>query len=72
MKKITSTVMLASSLAISAGGVSAATLDDVVGKGHVQCGVSQGLPGFSNFDDQGNWSGVDVDVCRAMAAGYIR
>lgn len=71
MKKLTSTVMLASALAISAGSVSAATLDDVKGKGHVQCGVSQGLPGFSNFDDKGNWSGVDVDVCRAVAAAIF-
>src|SRR5210317_771365 len=71
MKKITSTVMLASALAVSAGSVSAATLDDVMGKGHVQCGVSQGLPGFSNFDDKGNWSGVDVDVCRAVAAAAL-
>ena len=70
MKTITSTVMLASLFAISAN-TSAATLDDVVSKGHVQCGVSQGLPGFSNFDDQGNWSGVDVDVCRAMAAAIF-
>ncbi len=70
MKKITSTVVLASLLAISAN-TSAATLDDVVGKGYVQCGVSQGLPGFSNFDDKGNWSGVDVDVCRAIAAAIF-
>ncbi|MCH7882333.1 MAG: amino acid ABC transporter substrate-binding protein [Proteobacteria bacterium] len=70
MKIITSTVMLASLLAISAN-TSAATLDDVVGKGYVQCGVSQGLPGFSNFDDKGNWSGVDVDVCRAIAAAIF-
>jgi general L-amino acid transport system substrate-binding protein len=71
MKKITSTVMLASALAMSAGSVSAATLDEVQGKGHVQCGVSQGLPGFSNFDDKGNWSGVDVDLCRAVAAAVF-
>ncbi len=51
-----------------AGTATAGTLEDVKAKGHVQCGVSQGLPGFSNFDDKGNWSGVDVDVCRAMAA----
>jgi general L-amino acid transport system substrate-binding protein len=70
MKIITSTVILASLLAISAN-TSAATLDDVVGKGNVQCGVSQGLPGFSAFDDKGNWSGVDVDVCRAIAAAIF-
>ena len=71
MKKITATVLLASVLAVSANTASAATLDDVKSKGHVQCGVSQGLPGFSNFDDKGNWSGVDVDVCRAVAAAIF-
>ena len=45
----------------------AGTLDDVRAKGFVQCGVSQGLPGFSNPDEQGNWTGIDVDVCRAVA-----
>jgi general L-amino acid transport system substrate-binding protein len=53
------------------GTANAATLDDVKGKGHVQCGVSQGLPGFSNFDDKGNWTGIDVDVCRAVAAAIF-
>lgn len=50
---------------------SAATLDDVKAKGHVQCGVSQGLPGFSNPDDKGNWTGIDVDLCRALAAAIF-
>ncbi|MCG6858568.1 MAG: amino acid ABC transporter substrate-binding protein [Salaquimonas sp.] len=54
-----------------ASTASAATLDDVKAKGFIQCGVSQGLPGFSNPDDQGNWTGVDVDVCRAMAAAVF-
>ena len=47
------------------------TLDAVKAKGFVQCGVSQGLPGFSNPDDQGNWTGLDVDFCRAMAAAVL-
>lgn len=47
------------------------TLDAVKKKGFVQCGVSQGLPGFSNPDDQGNWTGLDVDFCRALAAGIF-
>lgn len=71
MKKITSTVMLASTLAFAASAATAGTLEAVQGKGFVQCGVSQGVPGFSNFDDKGNWSGVDVDVCRAMAAAIF-
>jgi len=50
---------------------SAATLDDVKAKGFIQCGVSQGLPGFSNPDSAGNWSGLDVDFCKAMAAAVF-
>ena len=54
-----------------AGGHEKGTLSAVKSKGHIQCGVSQGLPGFSNPDDQGNWSGLDVDFCRAMAAAVF-
>ncbi|MFN0263687.1 amino acid ABC transporter substrate-binding protein [Tepidamorphus sp. 3E244] len=59
--------------AFGLGAVSAqaATLDDVKAKGFVQCGVSQGLPGFSNPDDSGNWSGIDVDYCRGVAAAVF-
>ena len=35
------------------------------------CGVSQGLPGFSTPDDKGNWTGLDVDFCRAIAAAIF-
>ncbi len=54
-----------------AGGHTSGTLGAVKAKGFIQCGVSQGLPGFSNPDDQGNWSGLDVDFCRAMAAAVF-
>jgi general L-amino acid transport system substrate-binding protein len=54
-----------------AAGAQAATLDDVKAKGHVQCGVSQGLIGFSNPDDQNNWTGLDVDFCKAVAAAIF-
>lgn len=54
-----------------AGSLQAATLDDVKSKGYLQCGVSQGLSGFSNFDDKGNWTGIDVDYCRAIAAAIF-
>ena len=48
-----------------------ATLDSVKKKDYVACGVSTGLPGFSNPDDKGQWSGLDVDVCRAVAAATL-
>jgi general L-amino acid transport system substrate-binding protein len=47
------------------------TTENVKKKGFVQCGVSQGLPGFSNPDQSGNWTGIDVDVCRAVAAAVL-
>ena len=47
------------------------TLKQTQSKGFVRCGVSQGLPGFSNADAAGNWTGVDVDVCRAVAAAVL-
>ena len=47
------------------------TLKNTTKKGFVRCGVSQGLPGFSNADAAGNWTGVDVDVCRAVAAAVL-
>ena len=49
----------------------AGTLDDVKKKGFVQCGVSQGLAGFSAPDDKGNYVGLDVDVCHAIAAAVF-
>ncbi len=70
-KKLLTAALGAAALGISAVGASAATLDDVKAKGFIQCGVSQGLPGFSNPDDQGNWTGLDVDLCRAVAAAVL-
>ena len=72
MKKLMLTGVLgAAALAIAGSAANAATLDDVKAKGFVQCGVSQGLPGFSNPDADGNWSGLDVDLCRAVAAAVF-
>src|ERR1700737_954299 len=46
-------------------------LKAVKDRGSLICGVSQGLPGFSNPDDKGNWSGFHVDFCRALAAAVL-
>ena len=56
---------------LAASAAQAGTLEDVRAKGFIQCGVSQGVPGFSNPDDDGNWTGIDVDVCRAVAAAVF-
>ena len=50
---------------------SAQTLKTVRDRGHLICGVNQGLPGFSAKDDKGQWSGLDVDFCRALAAAIF-
>jgi len=56
-----------------AGGlpVSAQTLKAVKERGTLNCGVGQGLLGFSSQDDGNNWTGLDVDICRAVAAAIF-
>ncbi len=49
----------------------AGTLEDVKKRGVLQCGVSTGLPGFSNPDSKGDWQGIDVEYCRALAAAVL-
>lgn len=58
-------------MVLGAGLAQASTLDDVRERGAVICGVTQGVPGFSNPDDAGNWTGFDVDICRAVAAAVL-
>ena len=47
------------------------TLDGIKARGQVVCGVNTGLAGFSAADSSGKWSGLDVDVCRAVAAATL-
>ena len=68
MKRVSLAVILAAAAALSVPAASAQTLKTVKDRGQLSCGVSQGLPGFSAPDDKGNWTGIDVDVCRAIAA----
>ncbi len=56
---------------IAVGVAGAATLDDVKARGHLQCGISTGLAGFSFQDANGEWNGFDVDMCRAVAAAIF-
>ncbi len=72
MRKVLLTgILSAAALAYMVASASAGTLDDVKKKGFVQCGVSTGLAGFSAPDDKGNWTGLDVDVCRALSAAIF-
>ena len=47
------------------------TLDGIKSRGQIVCGVNTGLAGFSAADSSGKWSGLDVDVCRALAAAVL-
>ena len=76
MKRVVTTLCMtmlgvAMMLGLSVAAGSAQTLKKVQDRGSLMCGVSQGLPGFSNPDDKGNWTGFDVDVCRAIAAAIF-
>jgi len=56
---------------LAAGASAAATLDDVIARGKLNCGVTTGLPGFAAPDANGVWEGFDVAVCRAVAAAVL-
>jgi general L-amino acid transport system substrate-binding protein len=58
-------------LAAAAPALAQPTFDAVRSKGYVQCGVNTGLAGFSQPDSKGVWRGIDVDVCRAVAAAVF-
>jgi general L-amino acid transport system substrate-binding protein len=71
MKRVSLIIALAVAASFSIPAVTAQTLKTVKDRGQLSCGVSQGLPGFSSPDDKGNWTGLDVDVCRAIAAAIF-
>ena len=53
------------------GASAQATLNSVKQKGFLTCGSNTGLAGFGQPDAQGNWTGLDVDFCRAIAAAIF-
>ena len=59
------------SLGLSLPAIAGKTLDAIKKRGHIRCGVSDGLPGFSTPDSKGKWKGLDVDACHAFAAAVL-
>jgi general L-amino acid transport system substrate-binding protein len=65
---------LAFGVAVAAGALAVLpahagkTIDAIKARGQLVCGVNASLPGFSAADSQGNWAGLDVDICKAVAA----
>ncbi len=70
-------LILAGAFTLAAGAAGAQnlapspTLDAIKARGHLECGVHLGLPGFSFANDKGEWSGIDVDYCRSLAAALL-
>jgi general L-amino acid transport system substrate-binding protein len=59
------------SLMAAAPAEAGATLDAIRSRGTLTCGVNTGVAGFSQPDSQGNWRGLDADICRALAAATV-
>lgn len=62
----------AAALAASLPAHAGKTLEAITARGQLVCGVNPSLPGFSAADSQGNWAGLDVDICKAIAATIVR
>ena len=58
-------------IALSSSFASADTLDSIKSKGTLSCGVSTGIAGFSATDSSGQWKGIDVDMCKAVASAVF-
>lgn len=69
MKKLA--VLTALAVAVVAQSASAQTLKTVKDRGMLNCGANGSLAGFGLPDAQGNWTGLDVDFCRALAAAIF-
>jgi general L-amino acid transport system substrate-binding protein len=68
----TSLAVLAATLGLaSAPAFAGKTIDAIKARGQLVCGVNTGLAGFSQADSAGNWSGLDVDICKAIAASLL-
>ena len=63
--------VLAALAFIATPALAGKTLDAIKAKGQIACGVSTGVIGFSAADSQGQWKGLDVDVCKALAAAVL-
>src|SRR5437762_10328691 len=71
MKRAVTTLALAAAMAFAASAASAQTLNAIKTRGMVNCGANGTLGGFGLPDAQGNWTGLDVDFCRALAAAIF-
>jgi general L-amino acid transport system substrate-binding protein len=71
MKRVINILALAAAVGFAASTASAQTLNTVKQRGTLNCGANGQLAGFGLPDAQGNWTGLDVDFCRAVAAAVL-
>jgi general L-amino acid transport system substrate-binding protein len=71
MKLLKTASLSVVALALATSFSSADTLDSIKKKGAVSCGVSTGIAGFSATDSNGQWKGLDVDMCKAVASAVF-
>ena len=71
MNRVIIALAFAATAAFAAAPASAQTLNTVKQRGALQCGANGTLAGFGLPDAQGNWTGLDVDFCRALAAAIF-
>jgi len=71
LSRLTAAGLLAAAAMVAAPAHAGKTIDAIKARGQLVCGVNTGLAGFSAADSAGNWSGLDVDVCKAIAAALL-
>jgi general L-amino acid transport system substrate-binding protein len=71
MKRILTTIACAIGFVLVVSASAAQTLNTIKSRGILKCGANVGLAGFGIPDKQGNWTGFDVDYCRALAAAIF-
>ena len=69
--KLATGLTLAVGIGVVGMSVQAATLDNVKSHGKLKCGVNTGLAGFGFPNDKGEWSGLDIDLCKGIAAAIF-
>ena len=71
LKSVFGSLLALGALAAAQPAYAGKTLDTIKQRGQLVCGVNPSLPGFAAADSQGNWSGLDIDICKALAASVL-
>jgi len=71
LKKMMAGIAAAGLVGVAGTAYAGKDLDAIKARGQLICGVSTGVAGFAAADSQGKWTGIDVDVCRAVAAAIF-